>query len=76
MESTQEATIDATQEATMAATQEASEERKRTVAVFNEEDELKVVLRTMNCCTTRYSWIIRIQARGWPYGINFMLGTT
>ena len=42
-EATQTNSMAATQEATMEATQEASEEMKRTVAVFKERDELKLV---------------------------------
>ena len=42
-EATQEAAMEATQGAIMEATQEASEESKRTVVVFNEEDELNLM---------------------------------
>ena len=43
MEETQKVTMEATKEATMEATQKASEKSKRTVAVINKKDELKLV---------------------------------
>ena len=63
----------------MRAAQEATEESKRTIAVFREEDEMQFMefLRVMNCCITRGSWTIKIQIKGeGPYGINFVLKTT
>ena len=48
-EATHDAAMETTQEATMEATEEVSENSKKTVAVFNKEDELKRM--ELNCCT-------------------------
>ena len=69
MEATQEdTTVRATQDTPIRSMQEATEESKRTIAVN--------FLKTISCYTTRDSGTIKIQTRGRPYGINFILKTT